>query len=178
MQEIGTGFTLSSGFHKYACEWGPDRIIWYVDDAAVRTIFDPTGASVPQYAMTVILGMGLANDLTYLPSDWTAVTSEPKEPTIWPQEYEIAYLRYYKLNLDCSNDFTLCAPTNYDREVKRTITTNSSCTINFNPSTPAASYTLRATDAVTIDAPTGSNSVTINPTSIGYFAIQTMECPD
>jgi beta-glucanase (GH16 family) len=176
-EENSTGFLVSSGFHKYACEWGPDRIIWYVDDAPVRFLYDPTGATVATYRMTLILGMGLAKDLAYLPSNWTAVSNTPQEPTNWPQYYEIAYLRYYKLNLDCSTDLTLSS-TSYDRKVKKTITTSASSTLNFNPSSPSASYTLRATDAVTINAPTGSNSVTINPSSTGYFAIQVMDCPN
>lgn len=176
MKEIGTGFTLSSDFHKYACEWGPDRIIWYVDDAVVRSIYDPAGTTVPQHAMSVLFNMSLATDVTYLPANWNAFEHHPKEPTNWPQYFEIAYLRYYKLDLDCSTDLTLSS-TSYDRKVKKTITTSASSTLNFNPSSPSASYTLRGTDAVTIAAPTGGNSVTINPSSTGYFAIQTMECP-
>lgn len=176
-KDINAGFILSSAFHKYSCEWGPDRINWYIDDALVRSIYDPTGAIVPQFRMTVILNFAIAADFTYLPSNWNLFTHHPKEPTNWPQYFEIAYLRYYKLNTDCFTDVTLSSTT-YDRKVKKTITTNASSSLNFNPSSPSASYTLRATDAVTIDAPTGSNSVTINPSSTGYFAIQVMDCPN
>ncbi len=87
------------------------------------------------------------------------------------------------INLNNNNNFYFIGngggnTVNNDRKVKKTITTSASSTLNFNPSSPSASYTLRATDAVTIAAPTGSNSVTINPSSTGYFAIQTMECPN
>ncbi len=185
--EINTGFTLSSGFHKYACEWAPDRIIWYIDDAEVRTLYDPTGVSIPQYPMTVILNFAIAANDAWLPDDWNGddVTPHGNEtPTGWslnsygqPQNFEIAYLKYYKLEPDCSADLTLSS-TSYDRKVKKTIKTSASSTLNFNPSSPSASYTLRATDAVTIDTPTGSNSVTINPSSTGYFAIQVLDCPE
>ena len=38
---------LSSAFHKYAVEWAPDRVIWYVDNIPVRSVYDATGNSIP-----------------------------------------------------------------------------------------------------------------------------------
>ncbi len=79
--------------------------------------------------------------------------------------------------VECSSASTICTPSDYNRKVKQTITTNSACSPDYSPTTTAGSYTLRATESITIAAPTGSNSVTINPTVSGYFAIQTMDCP-
>ncbi len=167
---------LSSAFHKYAIEWAPDRIIWYFDDAPVRTIYDATGANIPQHAMAVVLNFAISQYYAYLPSDWNSALITPhgnKLPTSFPQYFEIDYLRYYKLNTDCNTDLTLCTPsTDYSsRAVKRTITIGGSCSPTFNPTTTGGSYTLRATNYVILDAGT-----TINPTGTGYFAIETMPC--
>ncbi len=53
------------------------------------------------------------------------------------------------------------------------ITPSRGCSPNFNQTTALTSYTLRATDYVLLEAGT-----TINPTITGYFAIQTLPCPD
>lgn len=114
----------------------------------------------------------------FLPADWDFPGNDPFTPVCFdgfghPKYFEIDYLRYYKLNVDCSDDLTyLCVPTSYSRAVKKSITTNPSCTPTFNPTTLAGSYTLRAVDHVTLN-----EGVVINPTSVGYFAIQTMACP-
>lgn len=180
-QEINTGFLLSSAFHKYACEWDPDRITWYIDDVAVRTYFDPSGATVPQNAMSVILNFALAADRAWLPGDWNNPLNpenpQPTNPTAWPDTlyFEIDYLNYYKLPIDeCSTPLNnLCTPAGYNRKIKQYITTDATCTPIFNPSTAAGSYTLRAVDYVTLNAGT-----VINPTNTGYFAIHTLDCPD
>ncbi len=176
-EALNTAFLLSADFHKYAIEWAPDRIIWYIDDIVVRTIYDTSGLKIPQNAMTAILSAGINPSKAFLPADWT-FSHTPTAPVCFdgfghPKYFEIDYLRYYKLNVDCSDDLTnLCVPTSYSRAVKKSITTNPSCTPTFNPTTLAGSYTLRAVDHVTLN-----EGVVINPTSVGYFAIQTMECP-
>jgi hypothetical protein len=173
---------LSTTWHKYAVEWGPDRIIWYFDDTPVRTIYDPTGSTVPQNAMAVFLNLSISQYFAYLPSDWNEPTffggpppvHGDNDPTSFPQYFKINYLHYYKLNTACSNDLTICTPsTDYaSRAVERSITTGGSCSPTFNPTTTSSSYTLRATDYITLDAGT-----TIDPTSSGYIAAETLACP-
>jgi len=156
-------------------EWTPDRIIWYIDDLPVRTVYDGTGAAIPQYAMAVILNFAIDPYQACLPANWNTPLVMPhqnKLPTLFPQYFEIDYLRYYKLNTDCNTNLTICVPGNYDRKVKKTIITNNTCTPTYNPSTVAASYTLRATDYVTLDVGTD-----INPTGTGYFAVDVIACP-
>ena len=95
--------------------------------------------------------------------------------------YEIDYMRYYKLtaaNSICTTVATnLCSLSSYYRKVYKSITTNNTCSLNINPGTWNSSYTLRATDYVLLDVPTGGNSITINPTGTGYFAIDIVPCP-
>jgi beta-glucanase (GH16 family) len=174
---------LSSAFHKYAIEWAPDRMIYYFDDVAVRTIYDPTGALIPQHSMAVILNFAWDPYAAYLPSDWNNTKIFPlypkhneQSPVLHPQYFEIDYLRYYKLNTDCSTNLTICTPgTDYSaRAVEKSITTggSSGCTPTFNPTTTANSWTLRATDFIQIAAGT-----TINPSGTGYVLLETMPCP-
>jgi|GEM_PF-1856852 len=177
-EEINTGFLLSSAYHKYACEWAPDRLIFYIDDIPVRTIYDPTGVLITQHRMTLILGMGVAAGDAWLPDDWNTFSHENKTPTNYPQLFKVDYLKYYKLNTDCSTDLSICTPGDdySSRAVEKSITAGSAgggCAPNFNQTTPGTSYTLRATDYVTLQAGT-----IINPSGTGYFAIQTMACPE
>ncbi|HXB12540.1 MAG TPA: glycoside hydrolase family 16 protein [Bacteroidia bacterium] len=172
---------LSSAFHKYAIEWAPDRMIYYFDDVAVRTVYDPTGVLIPQHAMAVILNFAVDPYYAFLPSDWnnpgiygTPVHHGDHSPTLYPAYFEIDYLRYYKLNADCSTNLTICTPsTDYSsRAVEKSISTGGSCSPTFNPSTTASSWTLRATDDILIDSGT-----TINPSGTGYVILETMACP-
>lgn len=169
---IDVPFLLSSGFHKYAVEWWPDKVIWYIDDAPVRTIYDPTGASIPQHAMAVILNFAIDPWNAYLPADWVDITNEGHSPTLFPQYFEIDYLRYYKLDADCNNDLSICTPSSdYNtRAVEHSITTGGNCSPNFNTSD---NYILRATDYVVLDAGT-----TINASGSGSFAIEITSCPE
>jgi len=50
---IDLGFDATSDFHRYAIEWFPDRIRWFVDDVLVhdRQSWDPT--PVPHLPMTL-----------------------------------------------------------------------------------------------------------------------------
>lgn len=171
-QDINVPFLLSSGFHKYAVEWWPDKVTWYIDNSAVRTIYDPTGASIPQHAMAVILNFAIDPWYAYLPADWNAINHGNSHPTLFPQYFEIDYLRYYKLDADCNNDLTICTPSSdcNTRAVERTITTGGSCSPTYNTSD---NYILRATNEVTLDAGT-----TINANGSGSFAIEITSCPE
>jgi len=171
---------LSSAFHKYATEWAPDRVNYYFDDVLVRSVSDPSGATIPQNPMAAIINFAIDPWYAYLPSDWNNDTiyhsaTNPvhgnASPTLWPQYLEIDYMRYYKLNTDCNTNLTICTPsTDYSsRAVEKTIEAGGSCTPTFNTSDE---YTLRATDNVTLDAGT-----TIADNGSGYFAIIIMPCP-
>ncbi len=170
--QLVTGVNLmSAAFHKYATEWGPDRVNYYYDDVLVRSVYDPTGAAIPQNPMMAIINFCVDPDYAFLPSDWNAKPHGNATPTHWPQYFEIDYLRYYKLNVDCSNNLTICTPaTDYStRAVKKTITTGGACSPTFNTSD---SYTLRATDYVTLDAGT-----TITDNGSGRFSVVIIACP-
>lgn len=50
---IGLGFDVSESPHRFAIEWGPDAILWFVDDQLVheRVNWDPT--PIPQLPMSL-----------------------------------------------------------------------------------------------------------------------------
>jgi beta-glucanase (GH16 family) len=163
--------SLSGGFHKFAIQWDPHRMIYYFDDVPTTSIYNSNGTGIPQNAMTLILNFCVDPWYAFLPSDWTRIIYAPHKPTFWPQYLEINYCRYYKLNTDCNTDLNICTPgTDYNhRAVEKSITTGSGCSPVFNTSN---SYTLRATDYVILDAGT-----TINADGSGFFAIDITACP-
>ena len=163
----------TSIFHKYAAQWEPNTVIYYIDDLPVRTIYKPD--STPTHNMGVILNFCIDPWNTILPTDWDPskhhTYNYDTTGTDFPQYFEIDYMRYYKLNADCSTDKTICNPgADYSsRAVEKTITTGGSCSPTFNTSD---GYTLRATDYVILDAGT-----TINADGSGQFSVIVTPCP-
>jgi beta-glucanase (GH16 family) len=164
--------SMSGAFHKFALEWNPHSITYYFDDVPTTKLYDTSGHNIPQHFMTVIIALGLDPLHAYLPADWTGINEVPRQPVEWPQHMEMEYFHYYKLTSDCNTNTTVCVPTDYDRKVKKSITTNSSCSPNFSPSTAAGSYNLRATDYILINQGTE-----INPSGSGFFTIEATACP-
>lgn len=174
---LPAGDSLSGAFHKYALQWDSLQISWFFDDVKVASLYDPTGAKIPRYSLGLLINFCVDPQFAYLPNNWNG-TNIPnphrnKTPTNWPQYLEIEYVRYFKLSAECSSDLSnLCSPSGYNRKIKKSITTDASCTPTFNPSTAAGSYTLRATDYILINEGT-----TINPSGTGYFTIEPTPCP-
>lgn len=165
----------TTSFHKYSVQWDTTKTVYYIDNVPVRTLTD----TLPHYGMFAILEIKADPWNIILPSNWSDTVggcyhtyAYDTSGTGFPNYLQVDYMRYYKLIGDCNTALTLCTPNDYDRKVKKSITTNNSCTPTFNPSTWNSSYTLRATDYVTLDVGT-----TINPTGTGYFAIDILPCP-
>jgi beta-glucanase (GH16 family) len=156
---------LDAAFHKYGLLWDPSGLYYYFDDVLVRT--DLNGSAI-NHTMEVILGNGVQLD------DTSGVWGDPLpyDPTAFPGYFEIDYFNYYKLNIDCGTNKTICTPgTDYStRAVEKTILTGGVCSPTFNTS---SQYTLRATDHVTLDAGT-----TINPDGSGHFMVLITPCPN
>lgn len=92
---IGGPYPLTSGafaddFHRYAVEWSPGLIVWFVDDTRY---FQVTPSSIPSSAkwvfdhpffllLNVAVGGGWPND--------------PDATTTFPQEMVVDYVRVYK----------------------------------------------------------------------------------
>lgn len=177
---LPAGDSLSGTFHKFALQWDSLHVTWFFDDAKVAALYDPTGAKIPCNNVGMLINFCIDPAYAYLPNDWNGqafgfdtLNHRNKTPTQWPQFLEVEYVRYYKLGAECTTDLSnLCTPSDYNRKVKRSITTDATCSPNFSPSTAAGSYTLRATDYILINEGT-----TINPTGTGYFSIEPTPCP-
>ena len=184
--------SLSGAFHTYSVEWNPTRFTYYFDHVPTTTVYDPTGVSIPQHAMNVILNFCVDPYYAKLPANWNGkqfsgihppsagdtINHGNKFPTKWPQYFQIDYVHYYKLtggNAGCSTAHTICTPNYADREVYQSINVGGgSCTPTYNPTNNAGSYTLRATDFVELDAGTTINTPT-GPNN--FFAIEITTCP-
>lgn len=168
--------SLSGGFHKFALKWDPNNLTYLFDDITTTVVDDASGHKIPQNGLHVFLNFCVEPGYALLPANWIGVipaAPPTKVPTLWPQHFEIDYFRYYKLGAECISAQSVCIPSNYNRKVKQTITVGGgSCTPTYNASNWNSSYTLRATDYVLLDVGT-----TINPSGTGYFAIETLACP-
>ncbi len=177
---LAPGDSLSGAFHKYAFEWDPDKMIFYFDGQPTLIVNDTTGKLIPQNPMLLIINFCIDPWYAYLPADWNnpKIFGNPtihgdRRPTKWHQYFEVEYVRYYKLTTDCGTALNnMCTPAGYDRKVKKSISTDNICTPTFSPSNEASSYVLRATDYILLNEGT-----TINPSGTGYFAMETMACP-
>lgn len=54
---VNLGFDAASGFHKYAIEWGPGWINWYVDGAWKWGVNNQAGAAMPSHPMQIMMNL-------------------------------------------------------------------------------------------------------------------------
>jgi len=76
---------FESDFHVYALEWTPGRAVWSIDGEVRKTI---TADYIPKVPMYVILSNGISS--RFGPS------GEPDEKTVFPNSFEIDYVRVYQ----------------------------------------------------------------------------------
>lgn len=82
------GVALNEGFHRYAVEWEPTEIRWYVDD---DLFFKVASASVPgewvyDHPFFILLNLAIGGN-------WPGY---PDESTQFPQQFLIDYVRVYR----------------------------------------------------------------------------------
>ena len=78
---IGPDFT--EDFHKFAIEWNPNEIIWYLDD---QKIFSTSQTGIPNERMYLVLSMSVGGNLS----------GDADQYTPMPGNFEIDYVRVYK----------------------------------------------------------------------------------
>lgn len=128
-----TGFPdLSTGYHTFACEWLPDRVVWYYDDQPIREIFNNYEV-IPNHPMHVILNVAVGA------TDFVPISG--KDAMI------VDRFRYYQLKTNNCNQ-TVVSQSNFNFN-----TFQYSVTKSFelsNSSIPGGSHvTLRFTDYAT-----------------------------
>lgn len=123
-------------FHTFACEWTPYHISFYYDNKLIRrTESEYCGKLQP---MIMYVTMGIEN------GKFGDGENNVSGNTNWPYSYQIDYIRYYTMKMDCK---TVVNKSNFDfakfdYAVKKSITLKNS-TVPQN-----GKYTLRATDFI------------------------------
>jgi len=117
-------------WHTYAIEWNADRIIWYLDGNAIRTLNSHSIAG----PVRIILNLAIQKESKYLP---------PTSPPF--QEYMyVDYVKVYQLRCDKNSVVTKITNFNtYDYSVKKSISLDNQTIIPAN-----SNITLRATDFI------------------------------
>ncbi|HXB42311.1 MAG TPA: family 16 glycosylhydrolase [Bacteroidia bacterium] len=161
-----TGGYLYSGYHKYAIDFGPNRMVFYFDDVVVYETYNVPSFSLEGF-LQVQLGAGLDNP-AYPPSP--SKSSYAVGDSLLAH-FKIDYFYYYKLNFNCSTSIT--------------VTNNTSGSANTIKLTGANAYVPAVYSDISI-APSGSlslstssdnsifravNTITISPTGSGYFSV-------
>jgi len=85
-----TGPDFSAGFHEFRVDWYPDALLWQVD--GVQRVAD--GNAVPQEPMYLILNNAVGGI-------WPG---NPDGTTVFPQQYQIDWVRAYKCIINSSFD--------------------------------------------------------------------------
>ena len=106
-----------SHWHRFACEWLPEHVIWYCDGEIVDEYDNPD--SIPSHALTLKVGYSMdkyalrGNSLDSLPE--------------WKEDgcMVIDYINVYQLDWDCSSDAIIRCQSDYQEfiyKVKKSIT--------------------------------------------------------
>lgn len=77
-----TGADYSAGFHTYAVDWRPDRVVWYVDGMERHRVTD----HIPDVPMYLIANLSVGG----------RYPGPPDATTPDKAEYKIDYIRVYK----------------------------------------------------------------------------------
>lgn len=140
---------LFDDFHKFACEWNPKLISFYVDDSLVYSTsmayYDSARYQFYLFSEQLIpmhLWIGPAIDAGNF---W--LNNFMEDTTLLPYSLDIDYVKVYKLDFDCNSDYETTSTdsySTYDHKVKNSIT--------LKHKVPDASvYSFRAVDGVYLE---------------------------
>lgn len=137
-----------TGWHRYAIEWLPDRLVFYLDGEPFYRIHASEGKTLPT----------LQNPNLYIDLQIQSVCS-PSITNGYLGSFDINLFGYYELNLDCITVVNDIGNFNtYEYAVKKSISLGGATTIPTN-----SKITLRATDFLQLNAgfeiPLGSEFV-------------------
>ena len=155
---------LSSDFHIYAVEWGPNFIKWYVDDVLFHTATPNTtvngGWPFNDNQFYIILNLAVGSAGTpYTSVNGAGVAPVPGD---FPAKLQVDYVRVY----DGSYKYGIAGDVKvYQNETSKTYSINAVSGATYNWTVPAGA---------TITAGQGTNAVTVNwGTTGGDVAVTT-----
>jgi beta-glucanase (GH16 family) len=120
-------------WHVYSIEWSPSKIIWYVDNFAVRILSNHDVMD----ATSIIMNLSIENGISI-------------QGTSFPQKMLVDYVRVYQLKNDCDSILNVCQYdfSSHDNRVKKKIIIgDGTCLNELNPDD---NVYLRADESVTI----------------------------
>ena len=79
------GQIYHDAFHVFTLDWTPSKLTWYVDDAPQMAVGIQ---DIPAFHQPHYLLLNLA-----IGGNWPG---DPDETTVFPQRYEIDWVRYYR----------------------------------------------------------------------------------
>jgi beta-glucanase (GH16 family) len=77
------------GYRTYALEWSPGRAVWYLDGAIKKVV---EKSYVPDMPMYIILNNGVSSHI--------GPSGQPNDKTVFPNSFEIDYVRVYQSKSD------------------------------------------------------------------------------
>lgn len=158
-QEFSQYTSLHLSFLKYAVEWAPNYIIWWLNSEPVRVLWSPKGGPIPIHPMYIQEGPGISLNF----GSYQQFQDQGDLPVEWRNEsikHWSADIRENTLIYTGNTDF---ASYTSDPYVAKTINLNASSNLTIDTSNKV---TLRASDNVTL-----TKNITINPNGSGHFNI-------
>lgn len=153
-----------SHWHTYACEWLPERVIWYCDGNIVNEYYNPD--SIPKHHLALKANYAI---------DRYAMDGHSNENSPhWrgSDTMIIDYINVYQLIWDCDTDETIARQTDleqFDYGVKKSIAITSSIEpVNIGSTD---NVTFRATDSFVITGPFQTDAG-------GKLTVIIQECPE
>jgi hypothetical protein len=134
--------TSTTNYHKYAVEWNAGKVVFYFDDMSVSELYN---SAISMVSMFLVIDLQLSSSVNFysgFPFSSSANSS-----------MSLDYLRYYKLNLDCSTNTTISNSTDF--------------TNYFNIVTPTSPGPPAVKSNITIG--TGSSSISLGSTDTKIF---------
>jgi len=130
----------SSQWHTFSGYWSPDGVSFFRDGKHLFTTDVLASDLIP---------MNLVIDINTPATNFNQL--EIPETSIFPYEYEIDYIRVYKLGMSCEEEVNDCSFwfSGYDNKVKRNITIGGGGCSNIQPTD--TKLFLRATDEILIN---------------------------
>lgn len=143
--------------HTYSLFWQPGRMTYLIDNSVVHAMNDQV--NTPSNPQAIILNFAI--------DPWTS----PNNLTVFPNNFEIDYIKIYQLKTDCTKAEVICnfSKPLYDLKVKKDINIGGlSCITTINTSDAIAFW---AKDYIILD----KNTSIVNNGS-GYVSFNTYNC--
>ncbi len=134
-------------WHRYGCEWLPDRITWYLDGEVVGEYINQV--YIPKHPMVLKANYSISNSALCNPN-------QSNQYPVWvgSDEMTIDYIVVNQLKWDCSTDEVITCQSDlnsFDYKVKKSITVTSS--VEDVIVYPLNVVNMRVTDSFVINGP-------------------------